>query len=140
MRQTSRGLLQRQARIQRGAGEVLRRRRQRAQAPLRFRLGFVPALIQARAFGAHDLQHGALSRREVVRVLARQVAGGVFAGVLLQAEPLVERRRGETLRWFDRGANVRRPGLSAIHAAAPGVLKARMARFSKRAGRAIRRS
>jgi hypothetical protein len=79
-------------------------------------------LIEPSAFGADRFEHGVLPRGEIVGILAREVAGGVLASAPFEAEAFVQSGHAQTLRRFGRGANVRRPGLSAIHAAAPGVL------------------
>ena len=74
-------------------------------------------------------------------VVAWEVSRSVIAGVLLDADFLVERGRAHTLRWLDRRALSVGLGLPAIHRAIPpDSAKARMPRFSKRRTGAIRKA
>jgi hypothetical protein len=130
------GLLQRQPRIERGAGEILRRGRQRPQASLGLRLRLGARLIDVRAFGRDSFQHGAFGGGKILGIVARRIVGGVLTGAFAQMQPLLQRRSAEALRRLGRA--LIGSGLpAAVHCRSRGGTKARNQRFSKGSGGAI---
>jgi hypothetical protein len=93
MRQPARGLAQRQSRIERRPGKVLRRRRERPQPSLGIRFGVIARLVDLGALGCHKTDSRFFCLRQILRVLPRQVARGVISRALADTDLLVERGR-----------------------------------------------
>jgi hypothetical protein len=125
VRQPPRRLFQRQPRIERRSGEILRRRRQGAQPPLSVGFRVIAGLVDAGAFAGHRLDRGKFCRGELLGVVARQIARRVLARAAAQTKLSVERSGAQALRRFRcrAGGFIGRPVLPAIHAPAPAPLK-----------------